>query len=194
MFTEITIRPAVEADQATIESLIRMARINPRNLHWSRFLVAEDRGRTVGVRQIKAHKGGTREVASGVVLPEYRRRGISARLMRAVLAREHGPLYLMCDEKRTRYYERFGFRRMEPSGLPADFHREYRVGRIVTSLLSLFVGRKVRIVPMKRDGHRAWSAHDDLGTMRQPDHAGLPGPKTGATLTDTRKGDRSCTA
>ena len=148
MLMSITIRPAVEADQATITSMVRAARINPRDLHWARFLVAEDRGHIVGVRQIRVHKHGTREVASGVVRSEYRRRGISAELMRALLARERSPLYMMCDEKRARYYEPFGFRRVEPSELPADFRKEYRIGRIVTLMLSLFARRNILIIPM----------------------------------------------
>jgi hypothetical protein len=35
--------------------------------------------------------------------------------------------------------------------LPPDFAREYRMGRIVTSILSFFARRNVRIIPMKRD-------------------------------------------
>ncbi len=100
----ITIRPAVASDQAEITSMVRAARINPRNLHWSRFLVAEEGGRIVGIRQVKVHRDGTREVASGVVRPEYLRRGISAKLMRAILAREPDPLYLICDRKWAHYY------------------------------------------------------------------------------------------
>jgi N-acetylglutamate synthase-like GNAT family acetyltransferase len=123
MIMSITIRPAVETDQAAFKSMVRAARINPRNLHWSRFLMAEEGGRIVGVRQVKIHNGGTREVASGVVRPEYRRRGISAKLMHATLAREPDPLYLMCDQKWAHYYEQFGFLRVEPSDLPQIFAR-----------------------------------------------------------------------
>ena len=159
--TSVTIRPAVAADQAEIKALVRMARINPRNLDWRRFLVAEDRGRVVGIRQVKVHENGTREVASGMVLPEYRRRNISADLMGAVLERESGPLYLMCDAKWSRYYERFGFHRVRPYGLPADFRREYRIGRTVTTLLSIFARRRVRIIPMKRAGTNADSCSRD---------------------------------
>lgn len=146
----VTIRPAVEADQSTIESFIQQAKINPRNLHWERFLVAEENGNIVGIRQVKIHTQGTREVASGFVLPEYRRRGISAQLLNAILAKENGPLYLMCRDKRTYYYEPFGFRQLTVNELPADFRKEYRIGRIVTSLLSLLSKDKIRIVPMKR--------------------------------------------
>lgn len=147
----ITIRPAVEADQSTIESMIHQAKINPRNLHWERFLIAEENGKILGIRQVKIHKEGTREVASGFVLPEYRRQGISAQLMKAILAKESGPLYLMCRDRRTYYYEPFGFRQLAVNELPPDFRKEYRIGRIVTSLLSLLSKDKVRIVPMKRD-------------------------------------------
>jgi N-acetylglutamate synthase-like GNAT family acetyltransferase len=124
-----TIRPAIESDQDEIKSMVRAARINPRNLHWGRFLVAEDGGRIVGIRQVKIHK----------------------ELMRAILAREPDPLYLMCDQKWAHYYEQFGFLRVEPSELPPDFRKEYRTGRIITSVLSLFVRRDIRLIPMKRE-------------------------------------------
>ncbi|MGH3144740.1 MAG: GNAT family N-acetyltransferase [Rubrobacter sp.] len=98
---------------------------------------------------MKTHRAGTREVASGVVLPGYRRRGISTRSMNAVLARERGPLYLMCDEKWAPYYERLGFHRVTVLSLPADFRREYRIGRTVTSILGILSRRELRIIPMK---------------------------------------------
>jgi amino-acid N-acetyltransferase len=147
----ITIRPAQQEDQPTIVSFVQQAKINPRNLHWQNFLVAEENGQTVGIRQVKVHSQGTREVASGFVLPEYRRQGISARLMNEILSREKGTLYLMCRDIRAPYYEQFGFRRVEGDPLPSDFRKEYRIGRFVTSLLSIFKKDKVRIIPMKRE-------------------------------------------
>lgn len=147
----ILIRPARQEDHETIVSFIRQAKLNPRNLNWQSFLVAEENGQIVGVRQIKVYEQGTREVASGFVLPEYRRRGISAQLMKALLARETGPLYTMVNEKRAPYYEQFGFRRVDVSQLPSDFRREYWIGRIVTTLLSLFRKERIRIIPLKRE-------------------------------------------
>jgi len=147
----ISIRHAVEADQATIVSFIRQAKINPRNLHWENFLVAEENGQVIGIRQVKVHPQGTREIASGFVLPEYRRRGISARLMEELFARETGTLYTMIDEKWAPYYEQFGFQRVAMNQLPSDFRKEYRVGKVITSLISLFRKNKVRIIPMKRE-------------------------------------------
>ena len=147
----VNIRAAVEADQSTIVSFIQQAKLNPRNLHWERFLIAEENGKILGIRQVKIHKQGTREVASGFVLPEYRRQSISAQLMNALLARETGPLYTMVNEKRSPYYEQFGFRRVDVNQLPSDFRKEYSIGRIVTTLLSLFSKERVRIVPLKRE-------------------------------------------
>lgn len=146
----LTIRPARQEDQETIVSLIHQAKINPRNLHWEHFLIAEENGKIVGIRQVKIHANGTREVASGFVLPEFRRHGISARLMNELLARETGPLYTMIQSKWSPYYEQFGFQRVDVNQLPSDFRKEYRIGRIVTSLMSLLRKEKIHIVPMKR--------------------------------------------
>lgn len=148
---DIFIRPAREEDQETIVSFIKEAKLNPRNLHWQHFRVAEKDGKIVGVRQVKVYSQGTREIASGFVLPEYRRQGISAHLMNALIARETGPLYTMVNQKRASYYEQFGFRRVDVSQLPSDFRREYRLGRIVTTLFSMFSKERIRIIPLKRD-------------------------------------------
>jgi len=147
----IHIRPARQEDQQTIVSFIEQAKLNPRNLHWQNFLIAEENGQAIGIRQVKVHPQGTREVASGFVLPEYRRQGISAQLMKEILSREKGTIYLMCRDRRTPYYDQFGFRQVESNQLPSDFRKEFRIGRIVTSLMSIFSKDKVRIVPMKRE-------------------------------------------
>ena len=146
----INIRPAGPGDQQTILSLIHQAKLNPRNLHWEHFLVAEENGNIVGVRQVKVHAQGTREVASGFVLPEYRNQGISALLMNELLARERRPLYSMIDQKWLRYYEQFGFQRVAADQLPSDFRKEYWIGRIITSLISVFRKDKLQIIPLKR--------------------------------------------
>ncbi|SRR6266496_1741835 len=146
----ITIRPARQAEQETIVSLVHQARISPRNLHWQNFLVAEDSGKIVGIRQVKVHAQGTREVGSGYVLPEYRRQGISARLMNEILGREHGILYLICRDLWMPYYEQFGFQRVAVNQLPGDFRKEYQIGRFITRVISLFIRDKIRLIPMKR--------------------------------------------
>ncbi|MCI0555408.1 MAG: hypothetical protein L0287_31065 [Anaerolineae bacterium] len=86
----------------------------------------------MGIRQVKVYEQGTREVASGFVLPEYQHREISTQLMNEILVRENGPLYLMCRDKWAFYYEGFGFRHIAVNRLPADFRKEYRIGRMIT--------------------------------------------------------------
>ncbi len=147
----VLIRPAGQEDQNTIVDFVHQAHINPRNLKWERFLVAEENGQVVGIRQVKIHASGTREVGSGFVLPDYRHQGISAQLMNEILSREKGTLYLMCRDQWMPYYEQFGFRRVATDQLPADFLKEYRIGRFVTSFMSLFRKDRVRIIPMRRD-------------------------------------------
>ena len=146
----VIIRPAKQEDQKTIVDFIRQAQINSRNLHWEHFLVAEEDGQVVGIRQVRIHSKGTREVGSGFVLPEHRHKGISAQLMNEILSRERGTLYLMCRDKWIPYYEQFGFRQAAVDGLPADFLKEYRIGRFITSFISMFRKDKIRIIPMKR--------------------------------------------
>ena len=147
----VIIRPAQQEDQKTIVDFIRQARINSRNLHWEHFLVAEEDGQVVGIRQVRIHSKGTREVGSGFVLSEHRHKGISAQLMNEILSREKGTVYLMCRDKWIPYYEQFGFRQAAADGLPADFLKEYRIGRFITSFISMFRKDKIRILPMKRD-------------------------------------------
>lgn len=147
----LTIRPARQEEQETIVSLIHQAKISPRNLHWEHFLVAEENGQIVGIRQVKVYSKGTREVGSGYVLPEFRHQGISGRLMNEILSRETDTLWLMCRDKWMPYYEQFGFRQVTVDQLPTDFRKEYRIGRMITGLISVFMKDKVRILPMKRN-------------------------------------------
>lgn len=100
---------------------------------------------------MRIHSKGTREVGSGFVLPEHRHKGISAQLMNEIMSREKGTLYLMCRDKWIPYYEQFGFQQVAVNSLPADFLNEYRIGRFITSLISMFRKDKIRIIPMKRD-------------------------------------------
>lgn len=185
----IDIRPAVEADVAVIGSMVREARLVPTNLRWSRFLVAEAGGLIVGIQQVKIHKGGTREVASWAVRPEFRGLGIGAELMRASLARESEPLYLRCNEKWARHYEWFGFRRVEPSELPKDFRRDYRIGTTIVAIRFLFARHKPRLIPMQREGCRTRPARDDQTTRRQRVRVRPLRPKTG-TAPSRKDGDR----
>ena len=75
---------------------------------------------------MKPHKDGSRELASIAVIPTRQSQGIGAQLIRALLARETGTLYLVCERRLASYYERFGFQRSEHDELPPYFRRMAR--------------------------------------------------------------------
>src|SRR6266851_2737668 len=112
----LNIRPATEGDQPTIRRLIKEANINRMNLHWPNFVVAEDDGVIVGVGQVKAHGDGSRELASIAVVPAL-----------------------------EGYYERFGFRRLEPAEYPPYFARMIPLINVVARLFG------TQILVMRRE-------------------------------------------
>jgi amino-acid N-acetyltransferase len=126
-------------DQATITAMVRGARLNPIDLRWQHFLVAEDETGIVGAAQIRPHDG-TRELASLVVREDQRGRGLGSQLIQALIAQSPGTLYLFCRSQLEDYYARFGFRAIGVKEAPPPLRMRYAIGRIITRLL---VGRLV---------------------------------------------------
>ena len=140
----LTLRDATVEDQPTIRQIVRAANINPTGLEWPRFIVAEDGGAIVGVGQVKPHRDGTRELASIAVLPERQGQGIGTAIVEELLRRENGTLHLTCRSRLQGYYERFGFRRLEPRDYPPYFARMLP---ILNTIGRLF---RVRVIVMRR--------------------------------------------
>jgi N-acetylglutamate synthase-like GNAT family acetyltransferase len=155
----IDIRPADARDQPAISALVRGAHLNPRDLTWRRFVVADDGGVVVGCAQVRVHGRGSRELASVVVAPTHRGAGIGSRLVEAILAGEQGVLHLFTEVGTVPYFERFGFRRAGDRPVPADLRTAVRVARLIGPLASLASRRRVRIVLMVRAGQTAGSPH-----------------------------------
>jgi N-acetylglutamate synthase-like GNAT family acetyltransferase len=130
----IVIRPATADDQHAITAIVRAARINPHDLDWQRFLLAQRGQDIIGVGQVKPHKDGSRELASIAVVPEWQGQGVGGAIIRALLARESGTLHLMCAANTERYYERFGFQRIEQPDMPPYFRRFARIVGVITAL------------------------------------------------------------
>ncbi len=128
----ITIRPAIETDQPSIRGLIKEVHLPRMNVQWQNFLVAEDDGALVGVGQVKSHGDGSRELASIAVVPKRQGQHIGSAVVNALLARETGiVLHLSCRRQLEGYYERFGFRRVEPSAYPPYFRRTTRLVNLI---------------------------------------------------------------
>lgn len=150
------IRAARAGDEATIKALIRAEHLDPLNVHWQNFLVAEDAeaGRIIGIGQVKPYRSG-RELGSLVVVAVRRQSGVGSAIIRALIDRERGPLLLFCLAFRERYYARFGFRRCGLRDLPGEFKLKYALGTVFTRL----VGR--RLIAMQRPaGLRATNLRD----------------------------------
>ena len=138
-----SIRSARAGDEATIKSLIRAEHLDPLNVHWQNFLVAEEAGRIVGIGQVKPYRSG-RELGSLVVVADRRQSGVGGAIIRALIDRERGALLLFCQAFREPYYAKFGFRRCGLRDLPGEFKLKYAVGAVFTRL----AGR--RLIVMQR--------------------------------------------
>jgi N-acetylglutamate synthase-like GNAT family acetyltransferase len=142
----LTIRVATEEDQPRIRSLINEAHLNPMSLDWPNFVVAEQDGAIVGAGQVKAHKDGSRELASIAVVPQRQGQGIGRALIEMLLAREADiVVHLTCRRELQGYYERFGFRRLEPAEYPPFFRRVVPLVNVVMRVFG------TRILVMRRE-------------------------------------------
>lgn len=146
----VFVRVATAGDQQPIVRIIRAARINPTGLRWPQFVVAQQAGALVGVGQVKQHADGSRELASIAVVPAYQGQGIGSVIIRALLLRERGPLYLMTTSEKESFYRRFGFCVVDPAALPRSLAFEMRVGRLYVGLRSRLEGKPVRLIAMRR--------------------------------------------
>ncbi len=132
--SNLTIRNARIQDAATIKRVVRSAHINPMDLDWPPFVIAECDGRIVGVGQIKSHGDGSRELASIAVIPEFQKQGIASAVIRTLLPRESGPLYLTCRSALETFYIQFGFQSIGPSEMPPSLRRRYNLVQLFIKL------------------------------------------------------------
>ena len=146
----VSLRPTRPGEQLQIRRLIAKNNLNPFGLIWDNFIVAADQQDTlIGCGQIKSH-GELEELASLIVVDEWQGRGVSTRLMEALLEKGTRPLWLMCESTLIPYYNRFGFREVDkPSELPAYFQNVFWGSRITFGLLFFF--RRTYIAIMLRD-------------------------------------------
>jgi N-acetylglutamate synthase-like GNAT family acetyltransferase len=122
--TEFTLRKAERTDAAIIRRLVHAANLNPTGLNWQRFILAEAPDSTViGFVQRKPHREGLIELASLVVVQEWRGKGVARALIEAGLDAHDGPLFLMCRADLGVFYQRFGFEALEIEAMPPYFQR-----------------------------------------------------------------------
>jgi N-acetylglutamate synthase-like GNAT family acetyltransferase len=122
------LRRAEERDAGRIRELVIQGKINPFGLDWRRFILAEDPdGRVIGCVQRKPHRDGSIELASLAVDEAARSQGVARALVEAFTALHVGDLYLMCRSDLEGFYQKFGFRMLEPEEMPPYFQRVMRM-------------------------------------------------------------------
>ncbi len=138
----INIRAATAADQDTIRQMVRAARLDRTQLHWSHFMIAAQAGEVVGIGQIRPQ---TPELGSLVVKQGWRGQGIGEQLIRTLLARQAGTIYLECGSSKVPYYERFGFVEVSWRDVPMPLKLKNLLGNLPGRLFGW------RIAAMKYD-------------------------------------------
>ena len=114
------VRPATESDIQAIVGIVnenaRLGHLLPRNAENIRaslpkWLVAEVDGQVVGIGSLLAMSPMLVEVRSLAVLPDYRRYGIGALLVRGLVeqARERGIPTVFALTRAVSFFERLGF-------------------------------------------------------------------------------------
>jgi amino-acid N-acetyltransferase len=144
------VRRATAGDQAAITRLVRQARLNPRGLDWRRFVIAEADGAPIGVAQVRRHPDGSRELASLVVRPEYRDRGVAGRMIDALLPDEPGPVFTLVDRRYAQHFTRWHFQPVDPADLPRSMARQLQIGRLATAIGSLLIRHRIRLLALRR--------------------------------------------
>ena len=146
------IRPATEADRRAILGLMRPRDYNRVNLQPACFLVAEEEGQVIGIGQIKRHRDGTPELASLVVAAERRRQGVGQALVRALVARHQGPLYLFCLATLESFYATLGFQQVARRQLPLTLALIHGLGNTVGCIPMLWSAARLQIIAMQTAG------------------------------------------
>jgi N-acetylglutamate synthase-like GNAT family acetyltransferase len=150
---EISVRPASQNDSSAITAMVRQARLNPANLDWRRFVVAERDRTIVGVAQVRRYADGARELASLVVQASFRGQGVATTLIDVLLRDDPGEMFALIDRRFAHHFERWGFHVIRPGELPRPLFRVYLTGLVVTSLVSVLSLRRAWIVPLKRSAN-----------------------------------------
>jgi amino-acid N-acetyltransferase len=147
----VLVRSAVALDQVAITQLVHSERLNPHGLAWEHFLVAIVGGALVGAVQMRQHADGGRELASLVVSPAHRGRGIAARLISALLAQHPGRVHVITSRTNAFHYTRWGFRAIDPRDASRGVRRHRLLGQ-AASVISLLKGRTPRRLVILRRG------------------------------------------
>ena len=135
----VVYRPGSTIDQQAIAAAVLRESMNPLFLQPERFIVANDAAdeqRVLGFGQLRPLSGAW-ELASLVVEPEARGRGVGSELVRRLLARVEGEaVWLLTLENTRQFYELLGFTEAPPGAAPLTMRLEQAVGSVVAGVVA----------------------------------------------------------
>ena len=132
----VVYRTGTATDQQVIAAAVLRESMNPLFLQPERFECAVDEQHVLGFGQLRPLSGAW-ELASLVVEPEARGRGLGSALVRRLLARVEGEaVWLLTLENTRRFYEPLGFVEAPPGAAPLTMRLEQAVGSVVAGLVA----------------------------------------------------------
>ena len=84
------------------------------------------------------------ELASIAVEPSHQHQGIARLIIEHLIAQGPRPLYLTCRSRLGSFYEKWGFRSIEPAEMPAYFRR---LSRLVNAMAA-FMNDKMLVMKL----------------------------------------------
>lgn len=124
---EISYRSATPQDMPSIISLVKSVRGDERRLDWRQFIIACDDTKVVGcIRTVQAEPD-CKELASLVVMPEYRNKSIGTALVTKMLNKNTSrPLYLVCFRNKMGFYKKHDFQEANVRSIPKTLQRDFK--------------------------------------------------------------------
>lgn len=123
---DIGIDRAVTRDLEEITKLVQTVRGDTHDMNASQFVVARDGDKLVGCVRLKDLQNNVFELASLVVLEQYRGQNIGKSLLEKLLKQNKTrPVYLLCFADRKGFYDKCGFVDVDPTNLPEVLKIEY---------------------------------------------------------------------
>lgn len=141
---EIVYRKAKEDDLPRIIEILEVFKLNMLGIKPDGFMVALSDDQIIGCARIKKMEGGSLQLASTAVLPEFRNKGVASNLIKEILDGDlRRPVYGICRKTREKFYEIFGFKTIEIEKAPWDMKKEWN------RLIKIYAG--VEGVVMKKE-------------------------------------------
>lgn len=138
-----SLRPATAKDIWPIRWLVLSAWLDPTQLRWTQFWVAEAEGNVIACGQLRQFEGA-QELGSLVVARRWRCQGIGHHLTQQLIKvaltapGDSLPLYVEClGQSLKRFYEKLGFAPVKVTDMPTAVQRKFSLTASVAARFRL---------------------------------------------------------